>query len=249
MINQMTGHHGLLEIYAHVYSSMFLFLMSMISIFVLYYYFRSSIFKYQGLLNGIFYTSLIGLGESLEHVFLDKSLFISSVFHYIHLIAAPTALIFYILSIGEIFGGATVAKMDAKKSITIFIAILFVSMMLSGFSKGPWDERVEIPFVLITAIPTLVLVREVFEKSKIVSESTLMLASLRIILFGVSSLTISILAGRYGDITSNAQVYILFHQIQNISHVFTGTALLVLVMTLSQIERVVSSGSEKDARM
>lgn len=244
LTDQIAGHHGLLEIYAHVYVSLFLFLASLASIFVLYYYFRSSVFKYQSLFNGIFYTGLIGLGEALEHVFLDPQ--IDSMFHYLHLFAAPVALIFYFLALGEIFGGhpGERRKVDAKKSIAVLIAVLFIIVVLSSFSDAPWDPEIEVPFVLITAVPTLVLVVVLLEKSKIISESTLALVSLRIILLGVSSLTMSILAGRYGDFTGKANVYIFFHQLQNISHVVTGTALLILVVTISQIERVVvSAGS------
>ncbi len=238
LVDQLAGHHGLLEIYAHFYASLFLFLVSVVSIFVLYYYFHSSIFKYQGLFNGIFYTGLIGLGECLEHVFLEPT--IGSFFHYLHLLAAPVALIFFLLSLGEIFGGTLVEgqRVDFRKSIMVLALFLLIIIVLSGFSDETWDVEIEVPFVLITTVPTLVLVGVVLEKSKVISESTLALASLRIILLGVSSLTISILAGRYGDFTGNAQLYIIFHQMQNISHVVTGTALLILVVTISQIERV-----------
>ncbi len=244
LIDQVTGHHGLLEIYAHIYASLFLFLVSLVSIFMLYYYFRSSIFKYQSLLNGIFFTGLIGLGETLEHVFLDP--FTGSMFHYLHLLAAPVALIFYFFSLREIFGGdGEGRKVDAKQSIGVLIAILFIILVLAGFSDATWDVEIEVPFVLITAVPTLVLVGVLLEKSRIISESTLALASLRIIFLGVSSLTVSILGGRYGDFTGKAQIYIVFHQIQNISHVVTGTALLILVVTISQIERVVVSAESE----
>ncbi len=241
LVDQIAGHHGLLEIYAHIYTSMFLSAVSLASICLLYYYFRSSVFKYQSLFNGIFYTGLIGLGETLEHVSADP--ITGSMFHYLHLLAAPFALIFYLLSIGEIFGGNSgeVRKVDAKKSIMSVIAVVFTAVALSRFSKFTWDARIEVPFVLITTIPTLVLVREVLKKSKVISESTLMLASLRIIILGVSSLTISILAGRYGDIGRNATAYVFFHEIQSISHVVTGTAIMMLVWTILQIKSMTIS--------
>jgi hypothetical protein len=189
---------------------------------------------------------MIGLGEALEHIFTEP--FTGSMFHYLHLLAAPVALIFYLLSLGEIFeeNHGTDGKVDSIKSIAVFITIIFIIIVLSGFSDATWDAEVEVPFVLTTAVPTLILVGVVLEKSKIISESTLVLASLRMILLGVSSLTLSILAGRYGDFSGNAQVYVVFHQIQNISHVVTGTALLIMVVTISQIERIViSTTSEK----
>jgi hypothetical protein len=236
----MTGHHSLLEIYANFYASLFLFLVGLASIGVLYYYFRFSIFKYQGLLNGIFYTSLIGLGEALEHVFESPS--VGSMFHYLHLLAAPIALMFYLISLGETFGKIPqkLRKMDSKKSIGVFFLLLTMIVALSSFSDATWDAEIEVPLVLITALPTLILVGVLLEKSKIISESTMALVSLRVMLLGVSALTISILAGRYGDFAGKAQVYIVFHQLQNISHVVTGTALFIFVITITQIERLMT---------
>jgi hypothetical protein len=241
LVDQISGHHGLLEIYANIYASLFLFLMSIASIGLLYYYFRSSIFKYQGLFNGIFYTSLIGLGEAFEHVFHDPAL--GSSFHYLHLFAAPIALIFYLFALGEVFSitPQKSRKVDSKKSFIVLFLVFSIIIVLSSFSTSTWDAEIEVPFVLITALPTLILVGVLLEKSKIISESTVALASLRVILLGVSSLTISILAGRYGDFADNAFAYIFFHQLQNISHVATGTALLIFVVTISQIERIVVS--------
>ncbi len=245
LVDQIGGHHGLLEIYAHMYSSLFLFIVSLISLGVLYYYFRSSIFKYQGLLNGIFYTNLIGLGEVLEHIFLDPT--IGSLFHYLHLLAAPIALVFYLQSLGEIFD-RTIQKssnVDLKKSFVVFFLFLFIITALSSFSDATWDVEIEVPFVLLTTLPTLVLVGIVLEKSKIISENTVALMSLRVMLLGVSFLAISILAGRYGDFAGKAQVYIVFHEIQNRSHVITGTALFIFVVTIAQIERIIVATNEK----
>lgn len=245
LINQIYGHHGLLEIYAHIYASLFLFLVSLVSIWVLYYFFRSSIFRFQGLLNGLFYTGLIGLGETFEHVFMSPK--IGSFSHYLHLLAAPIALIFYFFSLEEIFSKKPEGKrkVDSKKSFGVFFTFLTILLLLSSFSNATWDAEIEVPLVLVTVLPTLVLVGMLLEKSKIISDSTLALISLRIMLLGVSALTISILAGRYGDFTGKAQVYIMFHQLQNISHVVTGTALLIFVTTVSQMEKIILSLTSK----
>jgi len=241
LTDQLFGHHGLLEIYAHIYSTLFLFLIGIGSIGVLYYYFRNSIFKYQGLLNGIFYTSLIGLGETLEHVSIDPT--VGSFFHYLHLISAPMALGFYLISLDETFSKKPVNAVQGypKKSIAAFILMLSIITVLASFSSSTWDVEIEVPFVIVTTLPTLILAGVLLERSKIISESTLALTSLRVMLLGVSVLTISILAGRYGDFTRKAHVYILFHQMQNISHVVTATALLIFVVTIAQIERLLSA--------
>jgi hypothetical protein len=245
LADQITGHHGLLEIYSHLYSGLFLFIVSLISLGVLYFYFRSSIFKYQSLLNGIFYTSLIGLGEILEHLTPDPT--VGSLFHYLHLLAAPIALVFYLLSLGETFDRTPQksSKMDTKKSIAVFFLFFFIITVLSSFSDATWDVEIEVPFVLLTTLPTLVLVGVVLEKSKVISENTVALMSFRVMLLGVSFLTISILAGRYGDFAGRAEVYIVFHEIQNISHVITGTALFIFVVTIAQIERILVSTKKK----
>ncbi len=245
LTGQIFGHHGLLEIYAHIYSTLFLFLVGICSIGVLYYYFRTSIFKYQGLLNGIFYTSLIGLGEALEHISSDPT--VGSFFHYLHLISAPLALGFYLISLDETFNGKGAKKAQGswKKTVAVFISVLLIISVLASFSSSTWDVEIEVPFVLVTALPTLILAGVLLERSKIISESTLALTSLRVMLLGVSVLTISILAGRYGDFAHKAQVYIMFHQLQNISHVVTATALLIFVVTVAQIERLLGAPLNK----
>jgi hypothetical protein len=127
----------------------------------------------------------------------------------------------------------------------VFSIFLTILLLLSSFSNATWDVEIEVPLVLVTVLPTLVLVGMLLEKSKIISDSALALISLRVMLLGVSALTISILAGRYGDFAGKAQVYIIFHQLQNISHVVTGTALLIFVATISQMEKIVVSATSK----
>jgi len=241
-VGQLTGHYGLNEIYAHIFASMFLFTMSLIAIAMLFYYYRSSIIKVHGIWNGIFYTGLIGLGEALEHSF--SNITIGSMFHYLHLISAPIALLFYYVGIKEIFG-----KKDKKFSVNqvvflnfLFFGIVLVSVViLSQFSHTIWDFHVEEPFIILTAIPTMVLVGMVIEKSKVITESTLLLTSLRIVTIGVCFLTLSILIGRHADINKWANIYIIAHQTQNIFHVVIGTALVIMVMTLSQVGKILDT--------
>lgn len=241
IVDQIQGHHGLLEIYAHIFSTFFLFAMSLLSLFILFYHFKRSVFKYPALVNGIIYTGILGLGEAFEHIHLDP--FKGSLFHYMHLLAAPIALLYFLMSLGEIYpveSGST-NKISRKKSLLLFIFFLLFIVLLSGFSTSTWDAEIEVPLVLISALPTLILVGILLERSKIISESTMAFISLRVILLGVSALTISILAGRYGDFTDDAFLYLVFHQFQNISHIVTGTALLIFVLTISQMKRLLNS--------
>lgn len=244
IVGQITGHYGLHEIYAHLFASMFLFIMSLISLALLYYYYRSSIFKVQGIWNGIFYTGLIGLGEALEHFF--SNIAIGNMFHYLHLISAPLALLFYYFGIREIFQKKDEgSEMGYKKILLlniIFLVFVLVSItLLSRFSHAIWDFEIEEPFILFTVIPTLVLVGMVLEKSKVITESTLLLASLYIVTIGVCVLTLTILVGRQADINKNISIYIIAHQIQNIFHVVIGTALFTMVLTLAQVEKILDT--------
>lgn len=243
-IGQMAGHYGLNEIYAHIYASMFLFTMSLIAIAMLFYYYRSSIIKVQGIWNGIFYTGLIGLGEALEHFF--SNITIGSMFHYLHLISAPIALIFYYMGIKEIFEKKDRPRRFSRNQVVfltfLFFGIVLVSVViLSQFSHAIWDFHVEEPFIIFTAIPTLILVGMVIEKSKVITESTILLTSLRIVTVGVCVLTLSILIGRQADINKWANIYIMAHQTQNIFHIIIGTALVILVLTLSQVEKILDT--------
>ncbi len=242
-VGQLAGHYGLNEIYAHIYASMFLFNMSLIAIAMLYYYYRSSIIKIQGIWNGIFYTGLIGLGETLEHF---SGVTIGSMFHYLHLISAPIALLFYYQGIKEIFEKKDRPRRFSRNQVVfltfLFFGIVLVSVaILSQFSHAIWDFSVEEPFIIFTAIPTLILVGMVLEKSKVITESTLLLTSLYIVTVGVCVLTLSILIGRQADINKWANIYIIAHQTQNIFHIIIGTALVILVLTLSQVGKILDT--------
>jgi hypothetical protein len=173
-------------------------------------------------------------------------------FHYLHLISAPVALIFYYLGIKNIFEKKD--KMSISKTKVFFLNFLFLLFvlitvgLLSRYSQAIWDFEVEEPFIFLTVLPTLILVGMLLEKSKVITESTLLLASLQILAIGVCILTLSILLGRHADINKWANIYIIAHQIQNIFHVVVGTALVAMVLTLSQVRKIVERISHENSQ-
>ncbi|MFQ6136401.1 MAG: hypothetical protein ACE5PM_04385 [Candidatus Hydrothermarchaeales archaeon] len=93
LIEQFFDHHGMMEIYAHIYASAFLFLASLVAVYILYRMLvMESPFTWLGVIAGMIAVGLIGLGEAAEHFFPDP--FAHDFFHYMHMIAAPVALFF-----------------------------------------------------------------------------------------------------------------------------------------------------------
>ena len=115
--NQFMAHKGLQEIYMHIYSGFILFVVCVISVVVLYEYFKDSKYTWKPVLAGILSTGLIGLGEGAEHLFFAIPLVILSfltlkeafeqiekqkmLMHYISLIAISVMLLNIVILLGR----------------------------------------------------------------------------------------------------------------------------------------------------
>lgn len=238
LINQFIGHHKMMEIYAHMYAATFLFIASLISVYILYKLLinESSPFTWPGITSGIIAVGLIGLGEAAEH-FFPTDPFGYGFFHYMHMIAAPIALYFLYIGVKEFIeecknGGAKmggdggIEPLSPDTIMAIFGGMVVLVVALAMLSGSPWGPYIELPFIYVTLIPTLILAYMLIRQSRHTTDSIVMIF-IPIIAISVSLLVFDIKLGRLTDIYAFGQGYVITHVAQNVLHVATGTILLL----------------------
>ncbi|MCL7412902.1 MAG: hypothetical protein M8353_04695 [ANME-2 cluster archaeon] len=232
MVNQFMAHKGLHEIYVHIYSGFLLFVVSVISVVILYDSFKDSKYTWKPVMAGILSTGLIGLGEGAEHLFAT---FGHEVFHYTHMLGSPVAMYFLYIGTREYSmqfkeGGKPMAT---RSIIAIMSSVFIVSVVLASFARVEWDSDIERPFIYLIAVPLIVLslltIKEAydqFEMQKIVMHNISLLA------ISVMLLNIVILLGRDADIVHNAYVYLVAQVLQVILLIVTATFIMVFTISM-----------------
>jgi hypothetical protein len=241
LLGQLPGHHNIFEIYLHIYSSFFLFLAGLISIALVYYTLKKTDYSCPPILGGLFYVSLIGLGEGAES-FSFFNPFIQSIFHYLHLISSPPAVFSLYIGIKEIASLEVKGKSKAKSrsilsGVGVFLAVIVGVIIMAYISKMPYNEQVEGPFLLAIFLPTLYFVILVFKESRHFARSTELLY-LPILSIVVSLLVLDIWAGRFADVNRLADLYILTHSFQDIFLVLSGGIALLFSINLWYSKRI-----------
>ncbi|MBW6517958.1 MAG: hypothetical protein K0A89_05600 [ANME-2 cluster archaeon] len=232
MVNQFMAHKGLHEIYVHIYSGFLLFLVSVISVILLYDHFKDSKYTWKPVMAGILSTGLIGLGEGAEHLFAT---FGHEVFHYTHMLGSPVAMYFLYIGTKEYSmqfkeGGKPMAT---RSIMAIMSSVFIVSVVLASFAREEWDPYIERPFIYIIAVPLILLsvltIKEAydqFEMQKIVMHNLSLLA------ISVMVLNIVILLGRDADIARNAYIYLVAQILQVLFLIVTATFIMVFTISM-----------------
>jgi hypothetical protein len=232
---QLAGHNNILEIYAHLYAAIFLFVASLVAIAIVHHTLKKTVISGSAIKWGLLYVGLIGLGESLEHLpFLD--LYLRSMAHYLHLLSAPLAVLALYLGMRETMA---VNKGEIEKirtfsieiGISIFTAAWVGIFIMAIFARSPWNEVIEGPFLLVVFAPTIFLVAMVMREFRHFAESTEMLY-LPIISVAVSFLTIDIWIGRYADLKWHAGLYVLTHASQDVLLAATGGMVILFAFSI-----------------
>lgn len=230
--NQFMAHMGLQEIYLHIYSGFILFIISVISVVVLYDYFKDSKYTWKPVMAGILSTGLIGLGEGAEHLFAT---FGHEVFHYTHMLGAPVAMYFLYVGAREYTmqyreGGRPIGF---KTTIGLMFLVFIVSVVIASFARVEWDPVIERPFIYIIATPVVVLsfltlkeANEQYEMQKVLRYYLSLLA------ISVMLLSIVIMLGRDADIIGSAYLYMVAHSFQAILLVVNATFIMSFTISM-----------------
>lgn len=225
------GHYGLDELYATTYAGILLFIACIMSVKILYRRFGKSRFTWKPVIAGIFITGLMGLGEAVEHKLDTLG---HEFFHYILLIGGLLAMYFLYIGTQEYRmqykqGG----KPMTPKSIAGLIIILpMFALALALNTIEPYDARVELPFIYLTAVPTLFLAAmTILESYRQKDENKVLMGFLATLAGTVTGLAVIILLARIGDISNNAFLFVFGQSMQVIY--MSDTAMLILVFTFT----------------
>ena len=236
IVEQFFSHHGMLEIYTHLFASAILFTVSIATAAFLYVVFSKAHIEWPGIIHGFFYTGLIGFGEFAEHFFQDP--FINTGLHYLHHIAAPAAMLFFYLGINEYYDRCShpteeIQTISNEVAMGVFAGIMTVIIIMGGIAGTPWDERLEGPFLVLIIVPLLAVTAVFINTTRKIRKSMLAFyfPALGVVL---SALTIVIWAGRFGDVNEIAPLYIVAHSLQDVLHAATATVMVLFVLAIRE---------------
>jgi hypothetical protein len=237
IVGQFSSHHQMHEIYVHIIAAVILFITSSICILYLYNSFRKSGVEWPGIIHGIFYTGLIGLGEFAEH-FFPWDPFLNTSLHYLHHIAAPAAMVFFYLGINEFYDKCShpreeVHTISNEVAMGVFAGILTIVIILGGLAGTPWDERLEGPFLGLVILPLLAITAVFINTTRKIKKSMLAFY-FPAIGVSLSALSIVIWLGRFGDVNRIAAIYITAHSLQNILHAATAAVIALFVLAVRE---------------
>lgn len=225
------GHYGLHELYATVYAGILLFLASIISTIILYRRFGKSRFTWRPVIGGIFVAGIMGLGEAVEHNF--DTLW-HEFFHYLVMLGGLVAM--FLLYIGtqeyrmQYRQGGKPASMSVILGMIIILPLVAFAVALNAVE--PYDARVELPFIYLTAAPTLFLSGlTMLESYRQKEENKVLMGFLAMLAGTVTGLTVIALLARIGDIGNHAFIFALGQSLQVVY--MSATAMLILVFTFT----------------
>lgn len=234
LLNEYQGHYGLQEIYVHYFASGFLFVASIICLIFIFKKLRAEK-SYHPIPAAIFLTGLIGFGELAEH--FATTPFGHDFYHYLHLVSGSLAVFFLFIGLKKHIEN----KNNPLLLVPGMIVIGFlVSVGAASRSDIPWDMKIEVPFLLFTAIPafaiSIIILCVAYKKIFTKPSSFVLLLSL----IGASTtiLTLDIIAGRIFDIIGLASGYIITHAFQDVFHATTGTFILAFAFSASGLSKI-----------
>lgn len=240
LVNQLSGHHGLMEMYVHIYSGMFLFIAGIVSVLILYEQFKGSSFTWRPIMAGIFVTGMMGFSDGIDHLFAVYlssgfiALALHTFFHFMHVLGGPIAIFFFYMGTKEYSmqfkeGGSPMSK-SAIIFLLLFLPVLALLVTISSINVLEIDIANTIVFVV--TVVTLILagftIRESYRQWDVQS---FLMGYISLLAVSVSLLFVAILASMNSDVMGNAYLYALSHSLKDIFHVVT--AALIILFTVS----------------
>lgn len=233
LIDQYQGHYGLQEIYVHYYAGVFLFITSILCLIFTY----SSPWKNKldhSLPAGIFFTGLIGLGEVAEH--FTTTPFGHDFYHYLHLVSGSLAVFFLFTGVKKHIENNN--KLSFSVVLGMITIVLLVSAGAASQSNTPWDMEIEIPFLILTALPAFAIsiIILFIEYKKIFKNPSPFVLLLSLIGASATILTLDIIIGRIFDIIGVATGYTITHALQDVLHTTTGAFILTFAIISQRMQ-------------
>ncbi len=240
LIDQIQGHHNMLEQIVHNYAGLLVFFTSIVGVLIIYRNFRGSKIAWPSIMTGMIAAGFIGLGDSVEHLLIGTNPFPHETLHYLHMIGGPVAVFLLYMGLREYSATTEIKPLSGIKLTLILLATILIPVALASQAHQRWDPKIEFPFLLVTAIPTIILALLLLIKARSTfEEHSIVVLNISYVAVAATLLTVSLLAGRMGDVEllNNADLYINGHAIADIMHAATATTLLTFGISTEGLVR------------
>lgn len=116
---------------------------------------------------------------------------------------------------------------------------VFVSAGAASQSNTPWDIKIEVPFLFLTAFPAFAISIIILcvEYKKIYKKPSSFVLLLFLIGASTTVLTLDIIVGRIFDIIGLASGYIITHALQDVFHATTGAFILAFAFLHQSLQK------------
>lgn len=240
LIDQVQGHHNMLEQIVHNYAGLLVVFASIIGVLIIYKNFRGSKIAWPSIMAGMVAAGFIGLGDSVEHLLTGISPLPHESLHYLHMIGGPVALLLLYIGLREYTATTEIKPLSGFKLTLILLATILIPVALATQAHMRWDPEIEGPFLLVTSVPTIILAMLLLSKARAsFEEHSTVVLNISFVAVAVTLLTISLLVARMGDVEllNNADMYVNGHAIADLMHAATATTLLTFGISTEGLVR------------
>lgn len=240
LIDQVQGHHNMLEQIVHNYAGLFLVFGSIVGVLIIYKNFRGSKIAWPSIMAGMIASGFIGLGDSVEHLLTGISPLPHESLHYLHMIGGPVSVFLLYMGLREYTATTEIKPLSGFKLTVILLATILIPIALATQAHQRWDPEIEGPFLLVTSIPTIIIALLLLIKARgSFEEHSTVVLNISFVALAATLLTLSLLVARMGDVQllDNAQLYVNGHALADIMHAATATTLLTFGISTEGLVR------------
>jgi len=240
LIDQVQGHHNMLEQLVHNYAGLLVVFASIVGVLIIYKNFRGSKIAWPSIMAGMVAAGFIGLGDVSEHLLTGISPLPHESLHYLHMIGGPVAAFLLYMGLREYTATTEIKPLSGFKLTLILLATILIPVALATQAHQRWDPDIEGPFLLVTAVPTIIIALLLLRKARAsFEEHSTVVLNISFVAVAVTLLTISLLVARMGDVQllNNAEMYVNGHALADIMHAATATTLLTFGISTEGLVR------------
>jgi hypothetical protein len=240
LIDQVQGHHNMLEQIVHNYAGLMVFFASIIGVLIIYRNFRGSKIAWPSIMAGMVAAGFIGLGDSAEHFLTGTNPLPFESLHYLHMIGGPVAVFLLYNGLREYSATTEIKPLSGVKLTLILLATILIPVALASQAHQRWDPQIEFPFLIVTSVPTFIIAFLLLIKARSTfEEHSIVVLNISYVAVAATLLTISLLVGRMGDVQllNNADLYINGHAFADIMHAATATTMLTFGISTEGLVR------------
>jgi hypothetical protein len=243
LIDQVQGHHNMLEQIVNNYAGMFLAFASVIGILIIYKNFRGSKFGWPAMGAGIISAGFIGLGDAGKNLITPITginPFPHESLHYLGMMGGPVALFLLYTGLKEYTATEEIKPLTKSRILLILMATLLIPVALATQADQRLDPDIEGPFLLVTVVPTIIIaVLLLIKAGSSFEEYSTVVLNVSFVAVATTLLTIGLLLARMGDVQmlNNAELYVNGNALVDIMHAVTATTIVTFGISTEGLVR------------